>query len=145
MRLISHRGNLRGPNTDRENHPDYIQEALDVGYDVEVDVWLIQGEWYFGHSAPQWQVDAKFLCDCGLWLHCKNIEAFTFLAECGQNHHYFWHETDRYTLTSRHWVWTYPGSALPSKRGIAVLPELSPDWFTEEAEGICSDWIEVYK
>ena len=25
MKLISHRGNLHGPNPDRENHPDYIK------------------------------------------------------------------------------------------------------------------------
>ena len=34
MILISHRGNLTGKNPERENHPDYIKEALDLGFDV---------------------------------------------------------------------------------------------------------------
>ena len=29
MILIAHRGNRNGKNVDRENSPDYIQEALD--------------------------------------------------------------------------------------------------------------------
>ena len=28
MKLISHRGNLKGPNPEQENHPDYIWDAL---------------------------------------------------------------------------------------------------------------------
>ena len=38
MILISHRGNINGPNPEMENNPEYIQKALDLGYDVEVDV-----------------------------------------------------------------------------------------------------------
>ena len=39
MKLIAHRGNIDGPNPERENSPEYIEEALKAGYDVEVDVW----------------------------------------------------------------------------------------------------------
>jgi len=144
MRLISHRGNIHGPDPDRENHPDYVQAALDAGYDVEVDVWFLQDRWFFGHDRPEWEVEPAFLDDKRLWLHCKNLAAFTFLSECGANHHYFWHETDQYTLTSKHYIWTYPGCDLPRTRGIVVLPELTEDAFVEEAAGICSDWIDLY-
>ena len=34
--LISHRGNLDGLNPERENSPDYIDEAISKGYDVEM-------------------------------------------------------------------------------------------------------------
>ena len=44
MKLISHRGNLEGPNPERENHPDYIYGALQAGYDVEIDVWWVEGK-----------------------------------------------------------------------------------------------------
>ena len=40
MILISHRGNLTGPNPKKENHPDYILNALREGYEVEIDVWF---------------------------------------------------------------------------------------------------------
>ena len=39
MKLISHRGNLEGRKPELENNPEYIDEALSKGYDVEIDVW----------------------------------------------------------------------------------------------------------
>ena len=36
MKLISHRGNIRGPVPGRENAPSYIDCALGNGYDVEI-------------------------------------------------------------------------------------------------------------
>ena len=39
MILIAHRGNISGIDDARENSPKYISEALNIGYDVEVDVW----------------------------------------------------------------------------------------------------------
>ena len=46
MKLISHRGNLNGRIPERENHPDYIDEAIEAGYDVEIDIWLNDGVLY---------------------------------------------------------------------------------------------------
>jgi hypothetical protein len=54
MILISHRGNLNGPNPERENHPDYIWEALRAGYEVEIDVWWVEGKFKLGHDEPQY-------------------------------------------------------------------------------------------
>jgi hypothetical protein len=50
MKFISHRGNLSGRNPESENSPSYINMALKLGYDVEVDVWYIDGKWYLGHK-----------------------------------------------------------------------------------------------
>ena len=41
MILISHRGNVNGRFEDWENKPEYINDALNLGYDVEVDVCLL--------------------------------------------------------------------------------------------------------
>ena len=38
MFLISHRGNINGINNKKENDPDYINRAIELGYDVEIDV-----------------------------------------------------------------------------------------------------------
>ena len=54
MKLISHRGNLEGPNPERENHPDYIYEAIQAGYDVEIDIWFVDGKFKLGHDEPQY-------------------------------------------------------------------------------------------
>ena len=54
MILISHRGNIMGPNPEQENHPDYIREALNIGYDVEIDVWYTD-KFMLGHDKPQYE------------------------------------------------------------------------------------------
>jgi len=46
MLLISHRGNIDGKQLNRENHPDYIEEALNLKFDVEVDVWYIDMNYF---------------------------------------------------------------------------------------------------
>ena len=38
MRLIAHRGNINGRNKKRENEIVYILEALNLGYDAEIDI-----------------------------------------------------------------------------------------------------------
>jgi hypothetical protein len=46
MIYISHRGNINGKNIERENSPEYILETLNKGYDVEVDIWIINNKWF---------------------------------------------------------------------------------------------------
>ena len=38
LKLISHRGNLHGKFASLENSPEYIEEAIDKGFDTEIDV-----------------------------------------------------------------------------------------------------------
>ena len=52
MKLISHRGNLIGADPGKENRPSYIKSALKLGYDVEIDVWNLNGTWFLGHDDP---------------------------------------------------------------------------------------------
>ena len=37
MIFISHRGNIYGPEISNENSPNYIQKALDLDLNVEID------------------------------------------------------------------------------------------------------------
>ena len=53
MKLIAHRGNINGPNPEKENHPDYINTAIKSGYDVEVDVWFIDNKTGGGFTFKQ--------------------------------------------------------------------------------------------
>ena len=41
MRLISHRGNVDGKYPQYENLPEYVDKAIDLGYDCEVDLWVL--------------------------------------------------------------------------------------------------------
>jgi hypothetical protein len=78
--LISHRGNLNGKIVERENHPDYIDEAINLGYDVEIDIWVVDGYIFLGHDYPDYKIDIGWLTDRldKLWIHCKNIEAILY-------------------------------------------------------------------
>ena len=46
MKIISHRGNLEGRIPEDENNPDYIHEAIESGFDVEIDLWLYENGFY---------------------------------------------------------------------------------------------------
>jgi hypothetical protein len=143
IHYISHRGNLTGPNTDKENHPSYIDYAINEGFDVEIDVRLIDGKIYLGHDEPQYLIDENWLFSrlSRLWVHCKNIEALVYFQESEFN--YFWHEEDTVTLTSKKFIWAYPGKQ-PIKKSIAVMPEIHNDDLSN-CIGICSDIVELYK
>ena len=71
MVLISHRGNLYGPNPERENEPKYIHEAITKGYDVEIDVWVVEGVLFLGHDKPQYDITQDWLNKRykHLWIH----------------------------------------------------------------------------
>ena len=71
MILISHRGNINGPRKELENKPQYIENALKLGYDVEIDVWSIDRVFYLGHDKPQYEVSRWFLHNEKLWCHAK--------------------------------------------------------------------------
>ena len=144
MILISHRGNLNGKIPQNENHPDYIDEAIYAGYNVEIDIWMVDGVLLLGHDEPQYSITQQWLNDrhYSLWIHCKNIEAMEWFNSF-DGFNYFWHENDVMTLTSNGWMWVYPGKQ-PIKGSIAVMPEIHNDDLSK-CVGICSDYIENYK
>ena len=141
MYLISHRGNINGILEKRENSPSYINEALNKGYDVEVDVRFDNNQFFLGHDKNQYQINKEFLLNKKIWCHAKTTEALIALEKIDA--HYFWHQEDDYTITSKGFIWTYPGKKLLLK-SICVLPE-KYDYKQIDCEGICSDYIQNYK
>lgn len=138
MLIVSHRGNLYGREQDSENHPDRIDYAIGMGYDVEVDVWSEGDRLLLGHDAGQYLIDKGWLLQRTnrLWVHAKNQEAFEkLLLMDGIN--CFWHETDKMTCTSNGLLWMYPGNY--SATGITVWLE-KPDEKIPEMWGVCTDY-----
>jgi len=141
MIFISHRGNISGIRSNDENNPNYINAALKLGYEVEVDVRFENGKFFLGHDLSQYHVDIQFLLNSKIWCHAKTKEALEALEKIKA--HYFWHQEDDYTITSKGYIWTYPGKKLFHK-SICVLPE-KHDYENFNCLGICSDFIEKYK
>ena len=142
MILISHRGNTAGIEKDLENKPDYIFNALDKGFDVEIDIWKHKDHLYLGHDEPSTLLPDKLLeSKNNLWFHAKNLDCLIKLQQL--NVHYFWHQNDDVTITNKGFWWTYPGKKL-YKNSICVLPEK----FNQDISicaGCCSDLIGNYK
>jgi hypothetical protein len=150
MKLIAHRGNIEGPNPLKENHPEYIENAIALGFDVEIDIRFnnIDNKLYLGHDNLDYITDWSWLIKYKdyLWIHCKNIEVLYKFSNDTSGFNYFWHQNDDYTLTSKNYIWTYPKKLFTSK-SIIVMPE----WHNNindliklksyKCFGICSDYV----
>jgi hypothetical protein len=143
MKLISHRGNINGKIIEAENRPDYIDDTIRLGYDVEIDLWVVDGKIYLGHDSFQYEINDEWLNERinKLWIHCKNVESLNWIKNTSL--HYFWHENDTLTLTSKNYIWVYPGKQ-PIVGSIAVMPEIFND-DVSSCLGVCSDFIQNYK
>ena len=150
---IAHRGNTRGPNPEKENQPEYILQAIQEGFDVEIDVWGNPTEngfdLWLGHDTPQYQIPLSFLTNSEdrLWCHAKNFHALTFLIEHG--FHTFSHDKDSHVLTSRGVIWAYVGKEIDHNT-ICVMPERAPpntysNIDLHRVKGICTDHIWLIK
>ena len=149
MILIAHRGLYQGPNKNTENSPEQIVNALEQGYHVEVDVWYKDKKLYLGHDGPTYKINDKFFSERKLWIHCKNVDAlYYFSTHISLSANFFWHENDQYTLTSKKYIWTYPGKDL-TDNSIMVMPEHVDNTLENtknvKCYGICSDYVERIK
>jgi len=155
MRYISHRGNIHNRQVDHENTPEYIQEALDKGFDVEVDVWVLNGSVWLGHDNPKIKLPHNLFLHPKLWFHCKNVAAFNYFVSIhGLVPHvnYFMHNNDPMAITSQKYYWVHPewiGSFMDMtnshmERYIAVMPSQHAYMLVQLVEnfgGICADNI----
>ena len=144
MILISHRGNIDGRKVPFENKPSYIDEAIETGYDVEIDVWVNNGKLYLGHDEPTHLVDIHWFetRSTKLWIHCKNMDALSYFNKLETvAFNYFSHDVDMGVLTSDEYIW----STNLCDNGILVLPEVFNREPMETTIGICSDVIKNYK
>ncbi len=146
MIIIAHRANI-DDNTQhmQENNPEQITKCLNQGFDAEIDVWKIKDEMFLGHDKPQYKIEYNFLENKKLWCHAKNYEALMVMVH---NHkiNCFWHDTDKYTVTSRGFVWVYPDVELPDN-SVAVMPEKTNYSIKDlkKCYAVCTDKPYYYK
>ena len=142
--LISHRGNTSGKSL-LENSPDYIDNALEKGFDVEIDIRYIDNKLLLGHDKGQYPISLDWLNERKnkLWVHCKDKYSIEYLNSKSSEIHFFFHEDDDLTITSKGFLWVFPGMQ-PVQNSIAVMPELYNDNI-KQCIGVCSDFINNYK
>ena len=141
MILISHRGNTHGPFPLMENNPEYIDTTILLGYEVEIDVWVIEGTFYLGHDEPQYKINITDYLNERYWLHCKNSEAFESLFNKYNVGNFFWHQEDDYTMTSSGLIWAYPG-VKRLDNSVVLFPKCAEDAIN--VYGVCdNDFSEI--
>lgn len=145
--IIAHRANIwgaTGPQDVGENSIEGIVAITELCPDllIEVDVWYLNNQWFLGHDAPQTLVSEKWLQGLAshLVMHAKNAHA---MSECAKRQwHCFGHDEDRYVLTSRGWVWTYPDSQTPLfQNSVLVMPERIHRDITNIPHMMCTDLV----
>lgn len=153
---IAHRGCTQGIDR-RQNHPDFIKEAHNKMFDVEIDIRYIDGKYWLGHDGPEYDIGAdlydfwesRSVWYGSLWFHCKDIPTMYQVMNLPQRFNCFIHDRDDaalvYTGTHNTWLWTLMGKPL-TNNSIAVLPEQVEHWEGfHSCAGYCSDFIEEYK
>jgi len=143
--IYAHRGNLDGPKPDRENNPDYIDEAINAGFRAEVDLHDINGHLFLGHDYPQYLISMNYLRDRSdvLLIHAKNFRALQRLN--GQSClHYFCHTSDPYTITSRDYLWIHDLS-IETDSDDVILPLMTVGLIESVKQSrfnsICTDFV----
>lgn len=151
MKIFSHRGNIDGPNPDRENSPEYIDEAIALGFFVEVDIRFIDDKFWLGHDEAKHVVSMKWLETrrTKILLHCKNLDVCQILPRMGFS--YFVHSQDKMALISHGEIWLHDLSYKPDSPswvnlyGDCIIPLITKEQLSlidqfESASGICTDY-----
>lgn len=140
MILIAHRGNLNGPDSSKENKPSYIKRAIELGFDVEIDVWYFQNSFWLGHDTMSYQINHEFLLKYRkrLWCHAKSVIVLKELMDLDM--HCFFHDKDDMTLTSRNYIWVHPEYEYINGYCVVVHPEICNRHYAGAA-GVCSDYV----
>ena len=141
MKIIAHRGLMVGPDPEIENHPDTLDEALSYGFDVEVDVRLINNKLIIGHDHAMYDCPEWLLSDKRVWFHSKDVEALVYLNNLGKR--VFYHTDEDVVMTSKGELWALPGKGFPGS--YIILPERYGDIVPKGAMGICKDYAIKYK
>lgn len=150
MKLISHRGNVSSVQTERENTKEYIDEAIDEGFDVEIDVWKLSNYddvLWLGHDKSEQEIDLDWLSDRrnNLWVHAKNFMALEYLLK--NDIKVFYHQKEEHVVignTTK--IWSHN---ITEAGGSSIIPLLSKEDIdkctSRRFYGICSDYVQCLK
>ena len=145
MIIISHRGNLNGIDPERENNPIFIDDCISKGFDVEIDLRILNNKLFLGHDKPQYEVEIDWLLKRknNLWIHVKEYEALNKIMPYIQNLQFFCHENDKFTLVSNGYIWSHDLQNKMNNR--CIIPLLSKEQIESYKQrdfyAVCTDYV----
>lgn len=129
---------MNGEDPSIQNNPVHILMLLESGIPCEVDVRYVDSNFYLGHDSCDYKIFLGFLKNKNLWVHCKDLASLEICL--ASNIHCFWHQNDDYTLTSKGYIWTFPGEKAPGNLS-GVIVDLDRNWPTKKYNClVCSDY-----
>lgn len=146
--MISNPGNTTGIDPLKENSPEYVKDALNQGFHVVVDVWLVGRQHFcYGIRKPSFfPITVEFLKSNKIICHAKTVETLERLML--ERVHCFIHDRDDYVLTNGGIIWTSPGKPITT-RSVFTMPEhFIPDISSLAlltCAGVCSNRIQEIK
>lgn len=137
---------MSGPEVELENTPVHIDAAIAAGFDAEIDLWGKQGGLFLGHDGPDHSVTMEWLEQRAnsVWVHCKNAGAISAVGQSDLN--WFYHNQDDYTLTSKGFLWAYPGRELPQTKVVALHfgKDFNYNRSLYGAHAVCGDYVGLW-
>ncbi len=108
MLIISHRGNLNGPEGSGDCDRDRVLLALRLGFDVEIDVRCHQRECWVGHDEPLYRLSELVVpISARIWFHAKDLESFRQVVSHGRMA--FAHAVDAFVpVVNTDAIWVHP-------------------------------------
>jgi hypothetical protein len=161
IEIISHRGNLEGPEPTFENKMETFQKAMDLGYSLELDIWHKDDGLYLGHDGPDTKTSFEELLKLtigypyqNVYVHCKTLET---LQECVKEIPLglfscfvpFFHDVDDCIMLMNGVVWIHPHATKKSlhrpSHSILVCPDPIKNNYIDELPwneyaGVCTDF-----
>tara|TARA_B110001452_G_scaffold232567_1_gene209936 strand:+ start:175 stop:639 length:465 start_codon:yes stop_codon:yes gene_type:complete len=150
MKIISHRGNISGPIPAQENSPSFIDRALSLGLDVEIDLRRVNNNFFLGHDNPDFEVSMDWLDQRkkNLWIHTKNISAFEKLLEINNNFIFFYYTSEPIVLVSNGKIWSHQLEKISNPEN-CIAPLITKSSLLENKEtnwhGVCTDYPLIIK
>jgi hypothetical protein len=148
MKIISHRGNLTGPDLSIENLPEQIDKCISLGYDVEIDLRIKNEIPHLGHDYSQYEVSFNWILEriSNLLIHVKEFDALIWLKENIPNARFFCHQSDDFTIVSDGAIWVHNLNVTVNER--CIIPLITQDelkksnFMINKVNAICTDYVE---
>ena len=139
MLLISNKGNIEGENIDLENTPDYIESAINQGYNVKIDLKYEKDKLYLGENTSDVEVEWSWLLKWSdyLWINCRDTKTLSFFLENGKSFNFFYNVLDTVSMTSKGFAWSVEN---PYPKGTIVY-DIDNDLNPIDVLGVCSNWV----
>lgn len=146
--FICHRGNLSQKVLEDENKPDILDQRINEGYHIELDVWVKDDKYFLGHDRPETKIEWSWLMKhlSQKYIHCKDGATLEHMilrsGQEGFNPNLFYHTVEDYAITTRGSIIVLPGKKLLTG-SINMMPELASEQRPLEerrkALAVCSD------